>query len=114
MLDVILIIKSFKAYIQMITQENISIIVQISTLVGLIFSMYLYFRRPQEKSETNDAVFDVKFTALEKMVINLRDNHLHTIEEKLSRHISESQDVALRNAERMGAVEAKLDMLLKK
>lgn len=97
-----------------ITEENISIIIQITTLIGIIFAVYLYFRKPQEKSEINDEVFKVQFDALEKTVINLRDNHIHTLDEKLSKHICESQDAALRSAEKMGAIEAKIDMLIKK
>lgn len=98
----------------MITEENISIILQILTVLGIIFAVYFYFRTPQEKSEVNDAVFDVKFNALEKLVVNLRDNHIHTLDEKLSKHISESQEVALRGAEKMGSIEAKLDMIINK
>ena len=67
----------------MITAENISIVIQISTLVGIIFAVYLYFRKPQEKGEMNDAVYAEKFSALEKTVVNLRDNHLHTLDLKI-------------------------------
>lgn len=87
---------------------------QAITILGVIFAVYLYFRKPQEKSEVNDAVFDVKFRALEDMVINLRDNHLHTLQSKLEAHISESQTAAIGSAEKMGRIEAKLDMLISK
>lgn len=96
----------------MFTSENIGLILQIATLLGIIFAIYSYFRKPQEQGEINDKVFDVKFDALEKTVINLRDNHIHSIAEKLDKHISESQDIALRSAERMGGIEAKIDILL--
>lgn len=98
----------------MITEENISIVMQIATLLGVVFAVYLYFRKPQEKSEINDEVFRVQFDALEKTVINLRDNHIHTLDEKLSKHISESQDVALRSAETMGNIKAQLEFLINK
>lgn len=109
----------------MITEENISIALQVATVIGMIFAVYLYFRKPQEKSETNDAVFDEKLCNLSKntdekignlkdLVINLRDNHIHTLQSKLEDHIKESQDIAIKSAERQGEISAKLDMLIKK
>lgn len=109
----------------MITSENISILIQILTLGGIVFAIYTTFRRPQEKSEVNDAVFDekikslasstdTKIDTLKDIVVNLRDNHLHTVESKIDNHISESQTAALNSAKLMGSIEAKLDMLIKK
>lgn len=109
----------------MITAENISIAIQILTLGGIVFAIYNTFRKPQETSEINDAVFDEKIKSLsistetkidtvKELVINLRDNHLHTVENKIDKHISDSQDAALKSAERMGEITAKLDMLIKK
>lgn len=93
----------------MITEDNISIVIQIATLVGMIFAVYLYFRKPQEKGEVNDAVFDVKFEALEKMVANLRDNHIHTIESKLDLHIDNQNKSELTMAKTIGRIETLLD-----
>ena len=98
----------------MITQENISIVLQVATLVGIVFAVYLYFRTPQEKGEINDRLFQERLDNMQDLFINLRDNHIHTLETKLDRHIEESQNVALKGAEKMGSIEAKLDMLLKK
>jgi hypothetical protein len=67
----------------MFNQANLSITIQVFTLLGIAWAIYASLRKPQEKSETNDAVYAEKFVALEKTVINLRDNHLHTLEVKI-------------------------------
>lgn len=96
----------------MFNQENLSTLLQVLTLIGIIFAVYLYFRKPQETSMENDIRADEKYNALRDIVINLRDNHFHTLEQKFDSHIKESQDVAIRGAEKMGSIEAKQDMIL--
>lgn len=76
----------------MITPENISILIQISTLVGILFGVYFYFRKPQERNEINDVLFGQELKFLKDMVINLRDNHIHSIEIKLDKHIDDNQN----------------------
>ena len=98
----------------MLLQEKISIIIQISTLIGLIFAVYLYFRKPQEKSDITDAVFDVRFNALEKTVINLRDNHIHTLDMKLDKHIQDNQIFMLENTKTCSRIETLIEQLMKK
>lgn len=98
----------------MITQEHISIIIQVSTLIGMVFGVYLYFRRPQEKSETIDAVFEVRMGVFEKMLCNLRDNHLHTLQTKLEDHISNQYKSDIENAKQHEQIITKLDFLIKK
>lgn len=75
----------------MITAENISIFIQVCTLIGIVFAVYLYFRKPQEKSEMNDALFNQRLDSMRELVINLRDNHIHTLESKLDSHIADNQ-----------------------
>ena len=96
----------------MFNQENLSTLLQIITLIGVIFAVYLYFRKPQETSAENDIRADEKYNALRDIVLNMRDNHLHTLESKIDTHIKESQDVAIIGAEKMGRIEAKQDILL--
>jgi len=98
----------------MLLQEKISIIMQIATLIGLIFAVYLYFRKPQEKSDITDAVFDVRFNALEKTVINLRDNHIHTLDMKLDKHIQDNQIFMLENTKTCSRIETLIEQLMKK
>jgi hypothetical protein len=98
----------------MITEENISMVIQIATLVGIVFGVYLYFRKPQERGEITDAVMEEKFTQLDRELANLRDNHIHTVTTDLRNHIIESQGAALASAEKLGRIEGKLDMLINK
>lgn len=101
----------------MTLQEIISISIQIITLIGIIFAVFLYFKKPQERSEVNDAIFNERMTSYEKTTekaVQLALNHSHTVESKIDRHINESQEVALSVAGKMGSIEAKLDMLINK
>ena len=79
-----------------------------------VFAVFLFFRRPQEKGEVNDAIFDERFSALKDLVVNLRDNHLHTIESKLDNHMTSQAQNELAVATKLGGIEAKLDMLINK
>jgi hypothetical protein len=79
-----------------------------------VFAVFLFFRRPQEKGEINDAIGDERYTSLKDLVLNLRDNHLHTIETKLDNHISAQAVNELMVATKLGGIEAKLDMLINK
>lgn len=96
------------------SQIKLDEILQIITIIGIIFAIYLYFRKPQEKSEMKDLEIDLKFNNLEKTVINLRDNHLHTIESKLDKHINENQMVAIETTRSLTRVETLMEQLLKK
>ena len=82
------------------------------TLGGIIFAVYSYFKKPQEKSDVVEAVLQERFTQFDRELANLRDNHIHSLSESLNKHICESQAVALTSAEKMGAIEAKLNMLI--
>jgi hypothetical protein len=101
----------------MITEENISIFIQIATLVGIIFGVYLYFRKPQEKSETTDAVFEERMKNYENTTeksIQLALNHSHTVETKIDSHIKESQAKGEADARWQGRIETLLENLSKK
>jgi hypothetical protein len=93
---------------------NLSTIIQVVTLVGIAFAVYRSFQQPQQKSEVTDAVFDTKFNALSETVINLRDNHLHTLESKLDKHIQENQMVAIETTRTLAKIETLLEQYYKK
>lgn len=94
--------------------EYISIIGGCLGIAGAVFGSFVYFRTPQEKSEVNDAVFDEKFDSLKELVINLRDNHLHSIDSKLDKHIEDQTRNELIVAGTLGSISAKLDMITKR
>lgn len=79
----------------MTSLQIIDLAIKLSTLLGVIFAVYLYFRKPQEKSEVIDAVFNERMTNYEKTTekaVQLALNHSHTVESKLDKHITESQE----------------------
>jgi hypothetical protein len=98
----------------MITEQNISIVIQIATLLGIVFGVYAYFRKPQEKGELTDAVFAQRFTQFDRDLANLRDNHIHTISEKLDKHIDSQSTNDREVAGKLGGLDAKIDILLKR
>ena len=96
----------------MTLQEKISIVMQAISFIGIIFGVYLYFRRPQEKSETTDAVFKERMDNYEtttKEAIKLALNHSHTVESKLDSHIKESQTKGEADARWQGRMETLLE-----
>lgn len=98
----------------MLTQENLSVSIQILTLAGIAWAVYNSLKKPQEKTEIKDAIFSEKLNGLEKMVVNLRDNHLHTLECKLDKHIEDNQMFILENTKSTTKMETLLEELLKK
>ncbi len=79
----------------MITNENITLAINILTLLGIIAGAWLYIRRPQEKSELTDVQMRAELTSLRSDLINLRDNHVHTLDTKLDVTNKAVQDLAL-------------------
>lgn len=80
----------------MTSLQIIDLAIKLSTLLGVIFAVYLYIRRPQEKSEVIDAVFNERMLNYERTTekaVQLALNHSHTVESKLDKHICESQEI---------------------
>lgn len=98
----------------MLTHETLDIIIQVLTLGGIVFAVWLAVRKPQEKSEVNDAVFNERFVALEKMVTNLKDNHIHSLDQKLDGHIASTQMFMLETTRTTSKIETLVEQLLKK
>ncbi len=99
---------------KMITQETVTLILGILGIGGIVFGIFLFFRKPQEKSETDIAVFGVKLDELDKKFCNLRDNHLHTIEGKIDEHIAAQIKNELLVCEKLAIIQTHLENLLKK
>lgn len=97
-----------------IDQTTLTFIIGIATIFSFVFTWYNSIRKPQQKAEVEDVRFQEKFQALEKVVLNLRDNHIHTIEQKLDKHITENQRDTILNTRQMTRIETLLEQLLKK
>jgi hypothetical protein len=98
----------------MLNEANISLLIQLCTLLGIIFGVFLYFKKPQEKGEIVDAIFETRFTQFDRELANLRDNHIHTIGVKLDAHIETQQRNEMIVCEKLARLESKVDLLLKK
>ena len=97
-----------------ITQETLTFIIGIGTILSFIFTYQNSIRKPQQKGEVVDARFDEKFTALRDVVLNLRDNHMHTLEVKLDAHIRENHIYCVKQAEQYGKIIGLLEQVMKK
>ena len=98
----------------MFNQANLSITIQILTLLGIVWAIYNSLKKPQEKSELNDAVFDNKFLSLENMVKKIELNDLHEIRGMMNTHITNQAVYERETAGKLGGIEAKLDILISK
>lgn len=78
-------------------------------IVAVLFVVFLYFKKPQIKSEMFDAVFEEKFKNLNATVVNLRDNHIHTLDSKLDQHIKDNQIASEANIRQMTRIETLLE-----
>jgi len=98
----------------MFNQANLSITIQVLTLLGIAWAIYNSLKRPQEKSEVNDAVFDNKFLSLENMVKKIELNDLHELRGIMNTHITNQAVYEREMAEKLGGILARLDILIKK
>ncbi len=78
-------------------------------IIAVLFVVFLYFKKPQIKSEMFDAVFEEKFKNLNATVVNLRDNHIHTLDSKLDQHIKDNQIASEANIRQMTRIETLLE-----
>lgn len=62
-----------------ITPSNVTFAIGI---LGIIFSIYSYFRNPQIKSEKTETVLALKIQNLAEELVDLKKNHIHTLETK--------------------------------
>jgi hypothetical protein len=98
----------------MITEDNISLIIQICTLVGIGWAVYNSVRKPQEKGELTDAVFSERFTQFDRELANLRDNHIHSLGLKLDSHVEAQTKNEMQVCEKLARIETKIEVLIQK
>lgn len=101
----------------MLTQEIITYGLGIVALLNVGATIWVSIRKPQEKSEVNDAIFGERMNNYEKTTneaIKLALNHSHTVESKLDGHIKDNQLFALETTKSLTRVETLLEQILKK
>lgn len=83
-------------------------------VVSSLFGLIMWVRTPQEKGETNDALFAQRLDNYEKNTndaIKLALNHSHTVESKLDLHIAQSIQKGLDDSRWQGRIETLLEKL---
>ena len=84
----------------LLTPQNIMFVLGI---MGVIFGVYHYFKNPQINSQIVEALLKEKFEALSKEIQNLKDNHIHTLENKIADNKTDIQNLALQ-VTRLGTI----------
>lgn len=108
----------------MLTQEHISYIIGISTILTFGVTLYNSLKKPQEKSEIKEAVFDeklkniqinndIKNKEIKDVLINLRDNHLAHLDAKLDKHIEKQIEQEQLSASNFTKTFTLLDIIMK-
>ena len=67
----------------MTTADKIQTLFYILSILGMAFLIYRNWRGPQEKTEKDDLEMRLQIRQLQADLINLRDNHVHTLDTKL-------------------------------
>jgi hypothetical protein len=109
----------------MFNQANLSITIQVLTLLGIAWAIYASLKKPQEESITNDKVFEEKFTALSARfdtrfqdmkdgVVKVMQNDLQEVKQGLKDHVTNQGIYERDMAEKYGRFDAKLDVLINK
>lgn len=63
-----------------LTPSNITFVLG---LVAILFSVYNSFRKPQIESDKTESLLSQSIARLQLDLTNLRDNHIHTLDQKI-------------------------------
>lgn len=74
----------------MLNYQNITFAIGVG---GAIFGVFSYFRNPQIKLEKSEYGFGLQLKTLQSDLVNLRDNHIHTLETKIDNTNSEVTNI---------------------
>lgn len=64
--------------------SNITLLIAICSLVGIVFTVYFYFRNPQIATEKAAIQIEGKFSDLSRQFVELRETHLRKVEVDLA------------------------------
>lgn len=76
-----------------LTSDNLGFLVGLGGLLTLLLSAYNSIRRPQIKSEVGDGIMSQQIKDLASQLINLRDNHIHTMQVSLDANSTQIVDL---------------------
>ena len=118
----------------MFNQANLSVIIQVVTLLGVAWAIYNSVRKPQIDSEKEDIKIENKANALVQQVewqkeataarfteiqnsfykiLEVNQNHLHTLEVSLNKHIEDNNLNNLETAKTLTEIKTLLTTHLK-
>jgi hypothetical protein len=83
--------------------DIITIIDQIITFLGVVFIVFNYFKNPQIKLEKGESLMAMSISQLGKDLANLRDNHIHTIDQKIDGQAGDIKNLAI-EVTRLGTI----------
>lgn len=63
-----------------ITVPNLTLILTIISIFGIIFSVYLYFRNPQIESDKANIKIKDEIENLKKQILDIKETHLRSVE----------------------------------
>lgn len=66
-----------------LTADNLVYLIGMTSLLTLLLQAYNAITRPQIKSEKNEGLMSLQIKELAAQMINLRDNHIHTMQVSL-------------------------------
>jgi len=98
----------------MLTQELITYIIGVTTLITMGITLYNSLKKPQDASNIKEAVFDEKFKNLTETVENLRDNHLAHLDQKIDKHIEKQIENEQMVSNNFAKTFTLLDIIMKK
>jgi hypothetical protein len=82
---------------------NYETILTILSIGGILFGAFNYLRNPQIKLEKGEGLMAMSISQLGKDLANLRDNHIHTIDQKLDGQASDIKNLAI-EVTRLGTI----------
>lgn len=82
---------------------NYETILTVLSIGGILFGMFNYFRNPQIKLEKGESLMAMSISQLGKDLANLRDNHIHTIDQKLDVQANDIKNLAI-EVTRLGTI----------
>jgi hypothetical protein len=62
-----------------IDANDLSFLLAVFGVLGIIFAIYRQFKEPQIKSDKADTLFAIQIKTMQADLVNLRDNHIHSL-----------------------------------
>ena len=77
-----------------ITASDITILIAICSLIGILFTVYLYFRNPQIKTDGVIIKLQEDVSSMQKQMMELKETHLKAMESDIKSLTSAVNDLS--------------------